>query len=136
MFSTNRELIPDNLSKEATFSLLEGIGLNNDKLTALDENLKAHGMFVINEITSAMIIGSRTLSIALNTNKGLGSIQFNKIERLKTIEVTYIPTSTTEVGDIQQIMRIDVSESHEEAGVLREVVENKGSDSDDQTGPN
>lgn len=140
MFSANREVIPDNLSKKTLFSLLEEIGLKDEHLVALDENLRAHGHFTINSIGSTIIIGSNTVSVMLETNKGQGSFQFNKINRLKSIDVVFIPTSRDGgSGSLQQIMRIDISESESDEVVADPPAtdaDTTGSTNDDQAGPN
>lgn len=115
MFSKNQENIPNNLSKTTFFNLLDAFGINQEDKVSLDENLEAHGYNVIFTIKSVTVIGEVAFTGLLETNQGLGTLQFSKNERLKAIDVTYIPTNVVG-GAIKNIMRIDISEreSHPE----------------------
>ncbi len=108
MFSKNLDHVPDNLSKKILFPLLNDLGIIQSDLEQLDSVLNTHGFYTIQSITSVIIIGSNTLSVAMVTNTGTGTFQFNKLDRLKSIEVTYMPTNVVG-GGIKRIMRIDLS---------------------------
>ena len=135
MFSKNREVIPESFSKDVMFDLLERIGLNQDRLVALDVNLNAHGLYTITEVVSVTVLGSNTLSISTKNNDGSGVFQINKIDRLKSIEIMYMPLLATGSGTIKPIMRFDISEP-EIPEEVAEVKKEEGSIPDDQTGPN
>lgn len=138
MFSKNQETIPSTLSKTIFFDLLNQIGLHQEDLEALDENLVAHGYSAISEIKSCTVIGDTSVTVGLITDNGEGTLQFSKNSRLRTIDVIYIPTNIVG-GGIKNILRVDMSdraESPSEESPATESVENKGSTEDDQTGPN